>query len=88
MTRFLCRFSVKLDATDRDGTVRKGQGMEIKVGPENMKIYDEEIEAMLDAEMGMDGGGYGFDDDLDGGTGAVEVNKANVFRPAGGGVSR
>lgn len=45
------RFSIKLDAVDRDGNIRKGQGMEIKVAPENMEIFDEEIEAMLDAEV-------------------------------------
>ena len=44
------RFSIKMDAVDRDGTVRKGQGLEIRVAPENMEIFDEELEAMLDAE--------------------------------------
>ena len=91
LTRILGRFSVKLDATDRDGTIRKGQGMEIKVGPENMEIYDEEIEAMLDAEMELDA----FNDDLNNNsslgadTAATAVREApRAFKPTASAVSR
>ena len=47
------RYAVRLDLIDPDGTVHPGQGVEIKVGANNMEIYDEEVEQQL-AEAEMD----------------------------------
>ena len=41
------RYAVRLDAVDPDGVVHEGQGTEIKVGANNMQIYDEEVEQVL-----------------------------------------
>ena len=44
------RFSVKLDLVEKDGAVREGQGTEIKIGLQNMTIWNADIEAVLAAE--------------------------------------
>jgi hypothetical protein len=44
------RFSVKLDLLEKDGAVREGQGAEIKIGLQNMVIWDAEVESILAAE--------------------------------------
>jgi hypothetical protein len=44
------RFSVKLDLFEKDGAVREGQGTEIKIGLQNMTIWDAEVESILAAE--------------------------------------
>ena len=44
------RFSVKLDLIEKDGAIREGQGAELKIGLQNMTVWDSEIEEVLAAE--------------------------------------
>lgn len=47
------RYAVRLDLVEKDGTVREGQGAEIKIGANNMEIYDVEVERELEEQEAL-----------------------------------
>eukprot|EP00960_Hanusia_phi_P069632 767137-Hanusia_phi.AAC.6 len=44
-------YKVTLDKVERDGTVRRGEGMELRVTVSNMEIWDEQVEEELSQEL-------------------------------------